>query len=117
MDGYASRICDLPSVKIEWAGGKLGADPRDGVTPEKVAVSTLCTSGLGAVGQACNDNAVVKEALKGVTVVQCTKGTGPLSYELKGTTLVLSLDDSYVANNVSGQENDLVAKLKRDLDT
>src|SRR5262245_49822149 len=64
IDGYQSQIESSCSIKpkLEWGGGKLGHNPRESEKPEYNAISTLCTSALSAVSDACT-NAVVKEKL------------------------------------------------------
>ncbi|MFN0061882.1 MAG: hypothetical protein ACKVPX_05120 [Myxococcaceae bacterium] len=117
LDGYQAQIessCGI-KPKLEWTGGKLGHNPREYEKPEWNAISTLCTSGLSAVADACN-NAAVKEKMAAVKSIQCAKGKGALSYKLKGDTLTLTIDQSFVKNNAAGQTSDLTAKLKSELD-
>ena len=117
LDGYKSSLESSCGIKpaVEWAGGKLGYNPRESEKPEWNAISTLCTSALEGLATACN-NGAVKEALVKVTKVECSKGKGTAGYTLKGSTLTLKVDPSFTTNNAAGQRDDLVTKLKKDLD-
>lgn len=118
LDGYKSQIESNCGIKpsITWTGGKFGHNPRESEKPEWNALTTLATSALDAVSLACG-NAVVKEKLAKVTKIEVKKGKGTLGYALKGTTLTLTVDASFTANNPAGQDSDLVEKLKKELDT
>lgn len=119
LDGYVSQITSAcgAAVKAEWAGGKLGHNPRESEKPEWNALSTLCTTALDSMTQACSGNEAVKKALKGVKTVQCLKGKGPIAYKRKGNSILFTVDPSFTTNNPAGQGSDLVTKLKKDLDT
>ena len=78
-------------------------------------MSTLCTSALEGVAGACYNKAV-KKSLTKVTSVVCTKGSGTIGYSLKGATLTFTVDTKFDKNNAAGQRDDLVTKLKKDLD-
>jgi hypothetical protein len=113
---FASNCGGSEKVTVKWSG-KLGFNPREIKEGDYTAVSTLATSGLdGVVMNGCQNNAVVKKAISKVTTVVCQRGTGTLSYTLKGSTLTIMVDPSYKKNNAAGQESDFVEKLKKDLD-
>jgi hypothetical protein len=118
LDGYKARIVencgtsDKLTLKFE---GKLTCNPRENCGKEYGSVSTLCTSGTDALN-VCQNNKVVKKAMGKVTSIVCTKGKGTLSYKLAGGKLTFAVDPAYEKNNASGQENDLVEKMKADLD-
>jgi hypothetical protein len=119
LDGYAKSVLNGcgATVKVTWGGGKLGFNPRESEKPEWNSVSTLCTSALEAVESACLNNGAVKEKLAKLTTVTCSKGKGTIGFTLKGATLTLTIDPSFAKNNAAGQRDDLVKKLKKDLDT
>jgi hypothetical protein len=118
LDGYKSQLESSCGIKpsIAWTGGKFGHNPRESEKPEWNALTTMATSALDAVAQACN-NAVVKEKLAKVKKIEVKKGKGTLGYALKGDTLTLTVDVSFTDNNPAGQDSDLVEKLKKELDT
>ena len=119
LDDYAKHVengCGS-KVAVEWTGGKLGHNPRESEKPEWNSISTLCTSAVEAIENACLNNSEVKAKLGKLTRVTCSKGKGSLGYSLKGTELNLTIDPSFVKNNAAGQRDDLVTKLKKDLDT
>jgi hypothetical protein len=120
LDSYKSRIvsnCGTDEkLAMKWTGGKLANNPRESTKPEWNAVSTLCTSGLEAIENACGGNKVVKSKLSKLQVVACKTGKGTMSYTLAGTTLTLTIDPSYTKNNPAGQRDDLVQKIKNKLD-
>ena len=95
--------------------GKLGSNPREIKEGDYAAVSTLCTSGLDAIHDACQSNAVVKKAMAKVSTFVCTKGKGTLDYTFKGGTFTFKLDPAH-KNNAAGQESTFEEKLKKDLD-
>jgi hypothetical protein len=114
------RIDDVQSackitVKMRWSG-KLGFNPRESEKPKWNAVSTLTTSGIMAVEDACRSNAAVKKAVSKVKTIEAKKGKGTISYKLAGAKLILTVDPSYTKNNPAGQQNDLMNKLVKDLD-
>jgi hypothetical protein len=119
MDGYKDRIVTnckaTDKLKMVWEGGSFGVNPRESEKPDWNAVSTLCTSGLDALN-ACQENEPVRKAIGKVTTISCTTGKGTLSYKLAGTKLTFSVDPSFTKNNASGQESDLVTKMKKDID-
>jgi len=119
LDGYKAQIVSncgaTDKLQIRWEG-KLGSNPREGEKPEYNAISTLCTSALDAVSSTCQSNAVVKKAFGAVNKITCNRGKGTISYSLKGGSLTFSVDGSFTKNNAAGQEADLVAKMKKDLD-
>jgi hypothetical protein len=80
------------------------------------AASALCTSALEGLHTACQDNKVVKKSIGKVSGIVCTKGTGAIGYSLKGATLTFTVDAKFDKNNPAGQRDDLVSKLKKDLD-
>ena len=117
LDGYKDQVksnCGI-TPRMAWTGGKLGSNPRESAKPEWNAISTLCTSAIDGMNQACS-NAVVKKGLEKVTSIECTKGKGTIVHALKGTKLTFKIDPSFVANNASGQTNDLVEKMKKSMD-
>lgn len=103
-------------VEVEWAGGKLGHNPRESEKPEWNAISTMVGVGAEAAESACLNNTVVKEKLGKVKKLVFTRGKGALDYKLAGTTFTIVLDASFVKNNPAGQRDDLVVKLKKALD-
>ena len=117
LDGYKDQVksnCGI-APRMAWTGGKLGSNPRESAKPEWNAVSTLCTSAIDGMNQACS-NAVVKKGLKKVTSIECEKGKGTIAYALKGSTLTFKIDPAFTANNASGQTADLVEKMKKNMD-
>jgi hypothetical protein len=119
MDGYKAQIvegCGTTDKLVMRYDGKLGSNPRETKDGDYTAVSTLCTSGLDAIHDACINNKVMKKALGKITTFVCTKGKGTLDYTFKGGTFTFKLDSSYAKNNASGQEADFEAKLKKDID-
>ena len=118
MDGYKAQIhdaCGTTDKLVMRYDGKLGSNPRETKDGDYTAVSTLCTSGLDAIHDACT-NKVVKKALAKVTTFVCTKGKGTLDYTFKGGTFTFKLDPAFNKNNAAGQESDFEEKLKKDLD-
>lgn len=119
LDGYKTTLidnCGSPkSLVLKW-NGKLAVNPRESEKPEWNAVSTLCTSALEGTYGACQSNKPVKAAIGKVTNVICTMGKGTISHKLAGTTLTILIDPSFVKNNPAGQRDDLVVKLKKDID-
>ena len=119
MDGYKAQIveaCGTTDKLVMRYDGKLGFNPREINKGDYTAVSTLCTSGLDAIHDACQNNKVLKKALGKVTTFVCTKGKGTLDYTFKGGTFTFKLDPAYDKNNASGQESTFEDKLKKDLD-
>ena len=119
MDGYKAQIveaCGTTDKLVMRYDGKLGSNPRETDKGNYTAVSTLCTSGLDAIHDACQNNKVVKKALAKVTTFVCTKGKGTLDYTFKGGTFTFKLDPAYDKNNPAGQEEAFEEKLKKDLD-
>jgi hypothetical protein len=119
MDGYKERIveaCGTTDKLVMRYDGKLGSNPRETDKGNYTAVSTLCTSGLDAIHDGCQNNKVVKKALAKVTTFVCTKGKGTLDYTFKGGTFTFKVDPAYSKNNAAGQESDFEEKLKKDLD-
>jgi hypothetical protein len=108
--------CGSPkSLVIKW-NGKLAVNPRESEKPDWHAVSTLCTSALDGTRHACNANKPVKTAVGKVNTIICTMGKGTIGYKLAGATLTFTIDPSYTKNNPAGQRDDLVVKLKKDID-
>ena len=120
LDSYKSRIVNNcgtdDKLALKWTGGKLANNPRESTKPEWHAVSTLCTSALEAVENACGGNKVVKSKLSKLQVVACKTGKGAIDYKLAGTQLTLTIDPSYTKNNPAGQRDDLDKKLRNKLD-
>jgi len=119
MDGYKAQLveaCGMSDKLVMRYDGKLGSNPRETDKGNYTAVSTLCTSGLDAIHDGCQNNKVVKKALAKVTTFVCTKGKGTLDYTFKGGTFTFKVDPAYAKNNASGQESDFEEKLKKDLD-
>jgi hypothetical protein len=120
LDSYKKRIVNScgtdEKLSVKWTGGKLANNPRESTKPEWNAVSTLCTSALDAVGDACMNNKVVKSKLTKLQVVACKPGKGTLGFTLAGTQLTLTIDPSYTKNNPATQRDDLVKKIKNKLD-
>src|SRR5258708_39639419 len=89
LDGYAKGMqtyCNATAT-VEWTGGKLGHNPREGEKEGWNALAFLCTSAIDSVGDACRTNEPVKKAMSAVKKVECKKGKGTLAYSLKGSTL------------------------------
>ena len=120
LDSYKKQIignCGTnESLAIKWTGGKLANNPRESTKPEWNAVSTLCTSGLEAISNACQGNKVVKAKLGKLSTIACKMGKGTIDYKLAGAVLTMTIDPSYVKNNPAGQRDDFEAKLKKQLD-
>lgn len=119
MDGYKAQIvrdCKSSDKTVMRYDGKLGFNPRETKEGDYSAVSTLCTSGLEAIHDGCNNNKVVQGAMAKVSTYVCTKGKGTLDYSLKGGTLTLKVDPAYDKNNPAGQRDKFLEKLKKDLD-
>src|SRR4051812_19310146 len=74
LDEYAKTVGTAcgGTVKASWGGGKFASNPMESEKPEWSALSTLCTSGMQAVQDACANNEVVKKKLGGVKTVECT---------------------------------------------
>ena len=119
LDGYKSQIidnCGSPKgLTLKWTG-KLAVNPRESEKPEYNAVSTLCTSALEATVNACQSNKPVKAAVGKVNTIVCTAGKGTIGYKLAGATLTFTVDPSFDKNNPAGQRDDLVTKMKKDID-
>ena len=118
LDGYKSQIidnCGSKSLTLKW-NGKLGGNPRESEKPEWNAVSTLCTSALEGTVNACQSNKPVKAAVGKVTTIVCTAGKGTIGYKLAGSTLTFTVDPSFTKNNAAGQRDDLVVKMKKEID-
>jgi hypothetical protein len=118
LDGYKSQIidnCGSKSLTLKW-NGKLGGNPRESEKPEWNAVSTLCTSALEGTVNACQSNKPVKAAVGKVTTIVCTAGKGTIGYKLAGATLTFTVDPSFTKNNAAGQRDDLVLKMKKEID-
>lgn len=118
LDGYKAQIVSncgtTDKLTIKW-NGKLGSNPRSTKEGDYSSTGTLCTSALDGTVQACH-NKVVKKAFGKVTSIICQRGTGAISYSLKGSTLTFTVDPKFDKNNPAGQESDLVEKIKTDLD-
>ena len=119
MDGYKKQIVDNcgagGGLAMRWVG-KLAVSPRESEKPEWNAVSTLCTSALDGLSSTCQSNGPVKTAASKLKTITCTMGKGTINYKLSGGEITFTVDPSYTKNNAAGQEADLVAKLKKDLD-
>ena len=118
MDGYKKQIinnCGTPASLTMTYNGKLGSNPRETKDGNYSAVSTLCTSALEGLADACR-NGAVKASMSKVTTITCQAGKGTIKYNLKAPTLTFSLDAAYDKNNPAGQRDDLVEKIKKDLD-
>jgi hypothetical protein len=119
LDGYKTQIidnCGSPkSLTLKW-NGKLAVNPRESEKPDYTAVSTLCTSALEGTSYACQDNKVFKAAIGKVSTITCTMGKGTIGYKLAGNALTFTIDPSYTKNNAAGQRDDLVKKMKKEID-
>ena len=119
LDGYKSQLidnCGSPkSLTLKW-NGKLAVNPRESEKPDWNAVSTLCTSALEGAVSACQSNKPVKAAIGKVSSIVCTMGKGTVGYKLAGSTMTITVDPSFTKNNPAGQRDDLVTKLKKDID-
>ena len=120
MDYYQKQIvenCKAPDkLAMKWTGGKLKGNPRETLEGQYSAVSTLCTSALEGLNSSCQDNKVVASKISKVSTINCTVGKGTIGYKLKGGDLTFSIDTAYDKNNPAGQRDDLVKKLKAELD-
>lgn len=120
LDTYKKMIVGncgaAETLAIKWTGGKLANNPRESTKPEWNAVSTLCTSGLEGISNACQVNKVVKAKLGKLTTVACKMGKGTIDYKLAGTVLTLTIDPSFVKENPARQRDDFENKLKKQLD-
>lgn len=119
MDGYKDQIvrdCGTTDKLVLRFDGKLGSNPRETKDGDYSGVSTLCTSALEGLHEACTNNKVVKQAVSKVATMVCTRGKGTLDYKLKGGTMTFTLDTAFNKNNAAGQRDQLVVKLKKDLD-
>ena len=119
LDGYKNQFINncgsAKTVTLKWTG-KLAVNPRESEKPEYNAVSTLCTSALEGTVYACQDNKPVKAAVGKATTIVCTAGKGTIGYKLAGTTLTFTVDPSFTKNNPAGQRDDLVLKMKKEID-
>jgi len=119
MDGYKPTVVDrcgtTKSLGMRWVG-RLAVHPHESEKPEWNSVANLCMAALDGLYQTCQTNGPVKTAVSKVKTVTCTMGKGTLSFKLSSAELTFTLDPSFTKNNVAGQEADLVAKLKKDLD-
>lgn len=119
LDGYKTQIvdnCGSPkSLVLKWTG-KLAVNPRESEKPDWNAVSTLCTSALEGTSGACQSNKPVKAAIGKVGTIVCTMGKGTIGYKLAGKTLTFTVDPSFTKNNAAGQRDDLVVKMKKEID-
>lgn len=119
MDSYKDQIvrdCGTTPKLVLRFDGKLGGNPRETKDGDYSGVTTLCTSALEGLHTACQENKVVKQAVSKVATLVCTRGKGTLDYKLKGGTLTFTLDTAFDKNNAAGQRDNLVDKLKKDLD-
>jgi hypothetical protein len=120
LDSYKKQIVSncgaSEKLEIKWTGGKLDGNPRESTKPEWNAVSTLCTSGLEAISNACQGNKVVKSKLAKLTTIGCKIGKGTIDYKLASATLTLTIDPSYTKDNAAGQRDAVEAKIKKQLD-
>lgn len=80
------------------------------------SVSTLCSAAFEGAVYTCRENEAVKKVIGEVTAISCSKGAGTIGYKLVRGNLTLTVDPTYVKNSPSGQRDDLVAKLRKDLD-
>jgi hypothetical protein len=119
LDGYKDRIVSgcktAPDLTLRWEG-KLEGNPRDSEREGWNAISSLCTAGTDAIYNTCTDNKAVQRALGSLKRVVCTRGKGTMSYRLAKGTITFIVDPSFTKNNIAGQEQDLVVRLKKDLD-
>ncbi len=119
LDGYKAQTissCGMgPGLTLKY-NGKLGSNPRETAKGNSSGVSTLCTSAVDGLGDACRNNAVVKGKMNKLTAIVCQPGHGTIGYAISGSTITFSVDPTFSANNVSGQESDLVTKMKKDFD-
>lgn len=118
MDDYKKSIQSNCGVNVEmiWKGGKLGANPRES------GVTSLCTSGLSAIQQACGESKVVQAELtkKKIKKINCDKGKGNISYKIDGDSITVFIDIQQKItqeNNPAGQTDLLKKKIIADLDT
>ena len=120
LDSYKSQIISncgtSDKLAIKWTGGKLDGNPRENTKPEWNAVSTLCTSGLEAISNACQGNKVVKSKLSKLTTNGCKGGKGTMDFKLAAATLTITIDQSYTKNSAAGQRDDMEKKLRNQLD-
>jgi hypothetical protein len=118
LDFYKKRIVEncgaTDKLAIKWEG-KLACNPNENCGKEYSSVGTLCTSGLDALNE-CQNNKVIKKEIGKISTIMCTRGKGTLSYKLAGSKLTFLVDPAYDKNNAAGQEADLIAKMKKDLD-
>jgi hypothetical protein len=118
VGAYAKKLtnqCGSTGVTVEWEG-KLGSNPREGAKPGLFGLSTLCTSALDAIVHVCLNNAPSKKEIAKVKKVVCKMGKGTLAYKLSGSSLEMLVDNSFTADNPSSQEDNLIEKLKKELD-
>ncbi len=108
--------CGNPDTLTFKFDGKLDSNPRDTKAGDAASVSTLCDSAFEGVVYTCRENEVVKKVIGGVTKISCTRGAGTIGYKLASGNLTLTVDPAYAKTNPSGQRDDLVAKLRKDLD-
>jgi predicted benzoate:H+ symporter BenE len=119
LDYYKAQLVNncgvTDKIAISYAG-KLGSNPRE-AKGNDWAVSTVCGMGLDAMVYSCQTSAPVKKVLSHLTNVVCTAGTGRISYKIRGSDMTIAVD---VKDRHPGEANspkeDLVAKLKKDLD-
>jgi hypothetical protein len=119
LDYYKPQLVNncgvTDKIEIKYVG-KLGSNPRES-KGDGWAPSMLCGMGLDAVVYSCQTSEPVKKVMSHLTNVVCTAGSGPISYKLRGGDLTLVVDASYRNTKSSASPKDeLVAKLKKDLD-
>jgi hypothetical protein len=119
LDGYKAQTissCGMgPGLTLKY-NGKLGSNPRETAKGNAGGVSALCTSAVDGLGDACRNNAVVKGKMSKITAIVCQPGHGAIGYAVSGSTITFSIDTTYSGDNASGQESDLVTKMKKDMD-
>jgi hypothetical protein len=98
--------------------GKLGSNPRERKADHNWSPSTLCGMALDAVVYSCQTSEPVKKTIAKLSSVVCTGGSGNLGYKLRGGDLTLTIDPTFKKKDgsISTPKDDLVAKLKKDLD-
>jgi hypothetical protein len=105
------------SLTIKYVG-KLGSNPRERKPDNNWSPSTLCGMALDAVVYSCQTSEPVKKTMAKLKSVVCTSGSGNLDYKLRGRDLTLTIDPTFKKKDGSSStpKDDLVAKLKKDLD-
>ena len=120
LDYYKPQLVNncgvAEGIKISYVG-KLAGNPRERQSGEKFSVSTMCGFAMDAMVYSCQTSEPVKKTLAKLKSVVCTPGHGTINYKLGGAEMTVMIDPTYDNPKSSNSpKEDLVAKLKHDLD-